>query len=228
MWKKLPITSITPFTFQDYPERTAAILWFSGCNMSCSYCHNPELVRGQCFRLSAEQIVSFLHSRQGLLEAIVLSGGECTLCDALPWLTSTLIDMGYHVKIDTNGTRPEMLRRLVKEKQINYIALDVKAPPQAYRTITGFDNIEAILSSLRLLASEQIDCEVRTTVRTDIVDEVMVNEIIDILHEQNWRKPYYVQNYQHGETLASLPAPKRPFNPSLVKKASFDIRFRNF
>ncbi|MEM9963866.1 MAG: 4Fe-4S cluster-binding domain-containing protein, partial [Asticcacaulis sp.] len=84
MWAKLPITSITPFTFQDFPERTACILWFSGCNMACGYCHNPELVKGTLARLPEEKITGFLNSRKGLLEGVVLSGGECTLANALP------------------------------------------------------------------------------------------------------------------------------------------------
>ncbi|OYW79051.1 MAG: anaerobic ribonucleoside-triphosphate reductase activating protein [Asticcacaulis sp. 32-58-5] len=156
MWAKLPVTSLTPFTFQDFPEHTACILWFSGCNMACAYCHNPDLVTGAFKRLPSERIEEFLLSRQGLLEGVVLSGGECTLSSALPWLCRKLKSMNFKVKIDTNGSRPEKIEELLNEDLVDFIALDFKAPPSKYRAITHLDDWSLFERSLKLVVTANI------------------------------------------------------------------------
>ncbi len=168
---KLPITSITPFTFQDYPEHTACILWFSGCNMRCLYCHNPELVNGELKRLPYEQVTSFLESRAGLLEGVVLSGGECTLSSALPEFIRYIKSLEYKVKIDTNGTNPDLLERLLQEKLLDFVAMDFKAPEGKFQSITGLDGYEVFHSSLKILCKSNIDTAIRTTVHTNLINE---------------------------------------------------------
>ncbi|WP_140986251.1 anaerobic ribonucleoside-triphosphate reductase activating protein [Asticcacaulis tiandongensis] len=228
MWPKLPITSITPFTFQDFPERTACILWFSGCNMACGYCHNPELVKGTLARLPEPKITDFLNSRKGLLEGVVLSGGECTLANALPELCRYLKAMGFQVKIDTNGTRPEMIAHLLNQALVDFIALDFKAPERKYTAITHHADFSAFEHSLKLIASASIETEIRTTVHGDLLDTDDLNIMTAQLEALRYTGPYVVQNFRTVPTLGGLTTPQRPFNPADLTPRAFPTRLRNF
>lgn len=227
MWAKLPVTSLTPFTFQDFPEHTACILWFAGCNMACAYCHNPDLVTGAFKRLPSDSIERFLTSRQGLLEGVVLSGGECTLSSALPWLCRKLKAKGFKVKIDTNGSRPERLEELLNEGLVDFIALDFKAPPSKYMPITGLKNWALFERSLRMVVKAGIGREIRTTVHTDLLDEGDINEMTSLLEELSYRGNFVVQGFVHGPTLGNLPPQGRNFNKALLVERPFPFVFRN-
>jgi len=225
---KLPITSITPFTFQDYPEHTACILWFSGCNMACSYCHNPELVKGELAKLPAQQVVEFLESRKGLLEGVVLSGGECMMSAQLPEFARYLKSLGFKVKVDTNGTNPDMLEEMLGENLIDYVALDYKAPPDLFQSITGFDGYALFERSLRLLIASGIPLEIRTTVHADLLDEEDVNSILKHLDNLEFSGTYYVQNFRAGKTLGNIGEPFASFDLSRLSKATFAVASRGF
>ena len=226
--KKLPITSITPFTFQDYPEHTACILWFSGCNMACGYCHNPELVKGELRKLPPEQVASFLESRSGLLEGVVLSGGECTLCPALPEFAHHLKSLGYKIKIDTNGTNPDLLEQLLSERLVDYIALDFKAPEAKFHAITGFPDYTHFDQSLALLCQSGIPLEVRTTIHADLLNENDINEMIRILQRYGFQGIYALQNFRAGETLGNLSIPSSRFDLARLLPTPFPMQLRNF
>lgn len=226
---KLPITSITPFTFQDYPEHTACILWFSGCNMACGYCHNPELVKGELRKLPEETVFRFLTSRSGLLDGVVLSGGECTLCPALPMFISQLKVLGYKVKVDTNGTNPDMLKRLLDERLVDYIALDFKAPEAKFTQVTGFKkDFEVFHRSLVMLCKALIPVEIRTTVHADLLDEEDINAMTALLEEYGFKGTYAVQKFRPGKTLGDLQAPQKSFDPAKISSTSFALSLRNF
>jgi len=228
MWAKLPITSLTPFTFQDYPEHTACILWFSGCNMACAYCHNPELVKGELRRLPAARIEAFLGSRRGRLEGVVLSGGECTLSPALPHLARYLKARGFKVKIDTNGTRPDRLADMLGEGLVDFVALDFKAPGPKFAAITGLDAWAAFRRSLRLLASAAVGKEVRTTVHADLLDRGDIEAIVAEMADAGYRGRYVLQNFTPGRTLGGLEVPKRRLALAGLTAPGLDIAFRNF
>jgi pyruvate formate lyase activating enzyme len=123
----LPIHAVTPFTLLDFPGLPAAVVWCSGCNMRCAYCHNPDIVRGKAGQKTPPEVLAFLATRRGLLEGVVLSGGEATLWPGLPGFIAQVRALGFAVKLDTNGTRPETLRGLLPA--LDYVALDYKAPP---------------------------------------------------------------------------------------------------
>lgn len=226
--RKLPITSITPFTFQDYPEHTACILWFSGCNMRCGYCHNPELVKGELKKLPPEHIIDFLESRRGLLEGVVLSGGECTLCPQLQELAAYLKACDYKVKLDTNGTNPKMLETLTSMGLVDFIALDFKAPKTKFLPVTGMDIYALFQQSLGICIDSKIDMEIRTTIHTSLLLEEDINEIITCLATHNYKGNYVLQNYRHGTTLGNLPIQPKEFNTTQLIEPDFPIVFRNF
>ncbi len=225
---KLPITSITPFTFQDYPEHTACILWFSGCNMACSYCHNPELVKGELSKLPSAQVTEFLESRKGLLEGVVLSGGECMMSAQLPDFARYLKSLGFKVKVDTNGTNPDMLEKMLGENMIDYVALDYKAPPDLFQSITGFDGYTLFERSLNLLIASGIPLEIRTTVHADLLDEEDINTIIRRLEKTGFKGTYYLQNFRSGKTLGNLGNPFASFDSSRLILSIFTINLRGF
>jgi pyruvate formate lyase activating enzyme len=226
--KKLPITGITPFTFQDYPEHTACILWFSGCNMACGYCHNPELVRGELRKLPPEQVMAFLESRCGLLDGVVFSGGECTLTPALPEFAAYLKSLGYKVKIDTNGTNPDMLAQMLDAGLIDNVALDFKAPPDVFFSITGYPNYAAFERSLALLVSSGVGLEVRTTVHADLLGVEDINTILHLLEEAGFTGTYCLQNFRPGDTLGNVAAPTRCFDSYRLNTPSFSLALRGF
>ncbi len=225
---KLPITSITPFTFQDYPEHTACILWFSGCNMACSYCHNPELVKGELSKLPSAQVTEFLESRKGLLEGVVLSGGECMMSAQLPDFARYLKSLGFKVKVDTNGTNPDMLEKMLGENMIDYVALDYKAPPDLFQSITGFDGYTLFERSLNLLIASGIPLEIRTTVHADLLDEEDINSILKHLENLEFSGTYYVQNFRAGKTLGNLDEPFNRFDVSRLNKHTIRCETRGF
>lgn len=151
----------------DYPGKLSCIFFLSGCNFTCPYCHNPDLARGTLApadRIPLETAFEFLRKRQGMLEGVVLSGGEPTLESRLEEVCRRIRDLGYPIKLDTNGSRPDTLARLFKTGCIDYVAMDVKAPPALYTPdLTPHKVAAAIEDSIALIMSSGLDYEFRTT-----------------------------------------------------------------
>lgn len=147
----LPITDITKFTFQDFPNKTACIIWFAGCNFRCPYCHNPDFITKKCKCISEAEVLSFLKERVGLLDGVVLSGGECTLSNELYDFARKIKDMGFLIKIDTNGTNFELIKKLTEDKIIDFVALDYKAPKNKFLSIAKIDQFDIFSKSLDFL-----------------------------------------------------------------------------
>lgn len=227
---KLPVCDVTPFTLQDFPDHTACILWFGGCNMRCAYCHNPELVLGKKKRLDWNHIDQFLKERQGLLDGVVLSGGECTLSPELPSFVSHLKNMGYKIKLDTNGLHPDVLENLLTSHMLDYVALDYKAPPGKFERITGKAEFDTFCKSLELLCSGSTNFEVRTTVHTELLDEDDIMEIMAHLEQLKFKGNYYIQNFRAAPyTLRPLSEQARKLDINrLCYTKTFAVHLRNF
>jgi pyruvate formate lyase activating enzyme len=199
-----PIYSITPFTLLDYPHKTACILWFAGCNMRCLYCYNPDIVLGKG-KLSFQEALKFLKTRINLLDGVVLSGGECTLHKNIINLIVEIKKMGLLIKVDTNGTNPDMIEFLLKEKLIDYVALDFKAPIDKFKSITNSDLYSGFISSLKLLISSAIPFEVRTTLHSSLLVQNDIQKMIDVLEKFDYKGAYYIQNFVNNtKTLTEL------------------------
>lgn len=226
------VSSLTPFSLLDYPGRICCILWFGGCNLRCGYCHNPELVRGPFARFGSKRIASFLESRRGLLEGVALSGGESSLCPEIEAICAALKRLEFSVKIDSNGCRPQTLRALIDAGLVDYVALDYKAPREKFKATTGRDMFDAFSESLDLLIESGIECEIRTTVHSHLLDESDVEAIILDLESRGYRNRYYVQNFvDHGSGKGTLyPLPFHvPLVRSRIRESDrFEIRYRNF
>lgn len=145
----------------DFPEKISAIVFTAGCNFRCGYCHNPELVNS--IAVLKEDVIDFLKKRIGKLDGVVITGGEPCLQKDLPEFVNQIKSMGFAVKLDTNGSFPEMLEKLLPD--LDYVAMDIKAPLEKYEKITNRPvNTDDILKSIKILQTSDIDYEFRTTV----------------------------------------------------------------
>lgn len=204
MLEKLPIVNLTPFTFLDYPDHTACIVWFGGCNMRCSYCHNPELVRPPKGRIPFARLDEFLRMRQGKLEGVVLSGGEASLSPQLVAFCRYVKAMGFKLKLDTNGTRPDQIRSLLAESLVDVFAIDYKAPAALYQTLTRRQDFYAFSDSLDLLVESGRLLEVRTTYHSDLLTPSALRAIQADLLRRGYRGVHAVQAFRQGHTLMPL------------------------
>lgn len=199
--------------------------------MRCPYCHNPHIVKGKG-RGKIAEVIEFLEKRRGLLEGVVLSGGEASSYPDLSHLISIIKSMGYAIKIDTNGLRPDILHNLLEEKLLDYIALDYKAPHYKFRSVTGTDKFKKFLETLNLLCSQMhIPFEVRTTVHTDLLNEEDIQHIIDDLCSREFSGTYAIQNYRHRDnnpTLGQMRHQARHLSLDSLLPKGLNIEFRNF
>ena len=178
----------------DYPGCLSAVVFTQGCNMNCFYCHNRPLVqRSETFHLDAEAVLTQLEGRVGFLDSVVLSGGEPTLQPGLRDFILQLKKMGYRVKLDTNGTHPLLLSGLIQEELLDYVAMDIKAPPEKYRDICGASvSIKAIRRSIDLLLEGRVDYEFRTT----FVPQLTQDDIRQIAQWIPGARRYFLQQYR--------------------------------
>lgn len=210
--------SVSPFTLLDFPDRSACIVWFAGCNMRCPYCYNPEIVLGKG-RQPWSEVETFLLKRKGLLQGVVFSGGECTLHPLLPSYALSVKKLGFELKVDTNGSRPQMLKLLCRENLLDYVALDFKAPPSLFRPVTGSDLFQGFEDSLDLLLGAGVAFEVRTTVHASLLNEDTLGKMHDWLRQKGYTGTYYLQHFS-GEknTLQTLETSRKPaFSPENVQ-----------
>ncbi len=150
----------------DYPSKIAAIIFTQGCNFRCGYCHNPELLGSEGkTSYSEESVLEFLKSRTGLLDGVVITGGEPTLQKDLVDFVHQVKSLGFAVKIDTNGTSPEVIETLLSQNLVDYIAMDIKAPLEKYETITQTKtDPQKIQNSIKIIMNSGVEYEFRTTV----------------------------------------------------------------
>jgi pyruvate formate lyase activating enzyme len=157
----------------DCPGMISAVLFTVGCSFRCPYCHNPELVIGRTGLdpVPAEDVLSFLEKRRGRLDSVVITGGEPTLQADLAWFMARIRDMGFFLKLDTNGSRPEALASVIEQGLADYIAMDVKAPPEKYAAVAGtLVDITRVFRSIEMIMSSGVAYEFRTTFVPSLLD----------------------------------------------------------
>ena len=197
------IGGLQKVTLLDFPNKVACTVFLTGCNLRCPYCHNPELVlpRNDRKTVSENELFEFLSSRRGKLDGVCITGGEPTLYPSLPDLLRRIRRMGFLVKLDSNGSVPEMLEHLLREKLLDYVAMDIKNAPSRYAETCGADVIEHIKKSAALLKNSNIDYEFRTTVCHPFHSPECMEEIGRWLLSA---KRYYIQPFvDSGNLLGS-------------------------
>ncbi len=207
-----PLYDITPFSTLDYPDHLAAIFWFGGCNMRCDYCYNKDVVLGTG-HIGTKEALAFLKQRIGLLDAVVLSGGEATLYNDITTFARQIKTLGFKIKLDTNGTACDIIQELLEQSLIDYIALDYKAPETKFTRITHHKTFQTFQKTLTLLIGSNLPFEVRTTLHTDLLDEYDINAIIEDLHVKGYNGIYYIQNFfDTHQTIGEMASPTKPFD----------------
>lgn len=219
------IYNITPFTTVDYKDHLACVVWFNSCNMRCQYCYNPDMVNSKSGLYTQEDLYSFLLKRVGLLDGVVLSGGEATLHE-LEAICHAISTLGFRIKLDTNGSNPQLLKRLIDRKLLDFVAMDFKATKDKFKEITKSNHYEKFIESLKLLNTSSIEYEVRTTLHNDLLNEDDINEMQKILYENGYKKNYYVQNFLEVENLSNLKSSQRYFDKSKLSN-ELNIIWRN-
>lgn len=199
----MKIAGIQKLTLLDFPGHTACTVFLPGCNMRCGYCHNQELVVPESIKnISAsffdqEVLFNFLHNRQGLLDGVCITGGEPTLHPGLRKLIEKIQQAGFKVKLDTNGTNPQLLRELLAANLLDYVAMDIKSSPGLYPHLARFiidpkQATEKIIQSKEILLASAIDYEFRTTLIKEIHHPQEFQEILAFIAGA---KRYFLQNF---------------------------------
>lgn len=180
-------------SFVDYPGIISCVVFTPGCNMKCGYCHNKHILGGNAPKVDALEVMDYLNKRKGMLKGVVVSGGEPTLQPELKGFVANLKEMGYKVKLDTNGTNPEVLKALLEKGFIDYVAMDVKANLEKYSLVAGCGiNTEMIMETVKLLKESGVFHEFRTTFCPLLTKE----DILDISKNIVGDSDYYLQQYR--------------------------------
>jgi len=202
----MKISALHRLTLLDFPGHIACIAFLPGCNFRCHYCHNADFVLPERLKkisqhfLSQEDFFQFLKTRKNLLEGVVISGGEPTIHSDLPDFLRAIRDLGFKRKLDTNGTHPEMLSKILQENLVDYVAMDIKSSEEKYSEFCGTTvSFSAIEQSKKLLEESSVKGEFRTTLIREFHDE---GEFLRILQFIQGAKKYILQNFQNrGGTL---------------------------
>lgn len=202
----MKIAQIQKQSLIEYPGKISAIVFLAGCNLRCQFCYVKDLVLPERIKrikgISEDDALSFLEERKGFLDAVSISGGEATLNPDLPMFIKKIKKMGYLVELETNGTNPEMLKKLVEEKLLDYVAIDIKHDFvfEKWYEITGrvltremFENIK---KSINFLLKNKVDYEFRTTLMKEFHKK---DDIIEICKKIKGAKIYWLQNFKKTE-----------------------------
>ena len=185
------IGGLQKFSFIDFPNKTAAIIFTQGCNFKCAYCHNPELVYPNMFQvpIQEEQVFAFLESRRNQLDAVVITGGEPTLQPDLIEFIKKVKAMGFLVKLDSNGSNPQVLEQIINQKLVDFIAMDIKGTFDKYDLVCCVPvNIDNIKCSIDLIKNSGIDFLFRTTYDKSKLFDKDIQTVTDFLNVDNHYK----------------------------------------
>ena len=197
----MKIYGLQKMTLLDFPEHVACTVFLGGCDFRCPFCHNFELVDGTMKPLMEEkEFLDFLKRRQGLLDGVAFTGGEPCLHPDLPELIGKIRDLGFAVKLDTNGYHPDLLRRMLQDSLLDYAAMDIKNSPEKYARTAGVSSIDIgkIRESISLLMNRCPDYEFRTTVIRELhgpEDFPAIGELI------RGAEKYYLQAFTDRDTV---------------------------
>jgi pyruvate formate lyase activating enzyme len=197
----MKIGGLQKVTLIDYPGMIGATVFTQGCNFRCPYCHNPELVDPGRYGtiIPEEEVLSFLDKRRGKLDAVTVTGGEPTIQKDLDRFLKTLKEMGYLVKVDTNGSNPDVLETLINRSLVDYLAMDIKGPLKKYGAIASV-NVDTgrIRRSIELITSSGIDHEFRTTLIRSLLDPQDLRSVAELIKNA---RLYVLQPFVSTKTL---------------------------
>lgn len=209
----MKINGIQKLTLLDYPGHTACTVFLAGCDLRCPFCHNSELISAAAPAvMEEEELFSFLNKRKGILDGVAFTGGEPLLRPELPDVMARIRELGYLVKLDTNGTHPERLAAILAQGLADYVAMDIKNSPERYAETAGVETVdtEKITESISLLTGSTIDYEFRTTVTEQLHDAESFRKIGPWIRGANH---YFLQAFADRDTVVyagfSAPSPEK-------------------
>lgn len=188
------IGGLNKLTLLDFPSKVACIIFTSGCNCRCPFCQNSPLLLDNTLTIDKEELFKYLKKRKGVLDGVVISGGEPLIHNDIKEFIKEIRDLGYSIKLDTNGTFPLKLKELIDDNLIDYVAMDIKNSDIKYSKTVGLNkfNIDNIKQSINILKNSNIKYEFRTT----IVKELhTIDDIKEILRYIGKDELYYIQNF---------------------------------
>ncbi len=195
----MKIAGFQKLTLLDFPGKVACILFTQGCNFRCPYCQNSGLIGHENEELiSEEEIFSYLNKRKGVLDGVVVSGGEPTVQPDLEAFMKKIKDMGFLVKLDTNGSNPDLIEKLIKDGVVDYIAMDIKNVLPLYMNVASVKaSVDKLKRSIEIIKSSSIDHEFRTTIIKNIHDIDKMKEICSYVGGDKM----YLQNFEQSENV---------------------------
>jgi len=199
----MKIGGLQPVTILDYPQKVAAILFTAGCNMRCPFCHNPDLVIPENIEkshlLDESELLIYLQKRKKYLDGLVITGGEPTMQSDIIDFCRKAHEMGYAIKLDTNGLMPEVLEKLLEEKLLDYLAMDLKGPVDKYEKFCGIKaDCDKINKSIKIVKDSGLPYEFRSTLVKGLHDRDDVAEMAKVI---KGAKLYYLQNFNFQDRL---------------------------
>lgn len=202
----MQIVGLQKMTLLDYPGKVACTVFLPGCNFRCPFCHNGQLLEGkQDILMDDGELLIFLSKRKGLLDGVCITGGEPTLQPELVSLIAQIKSMGFAVKLDTNGSHPDVLKDLVSQNLLDYAAMDIKNSPDAYtRTAGACVQLQQIEESIRFLAEDRVDYEFRTTVVDQLHDPATILQMgrwVSSLAPEGKVKRWFLQPFVDRDTV---------------------------
>ena len=192
------IGGFNKLTTQDFPGNLACIIFLSGCNFNCDYCYNRDLVESKAPEIKEEEIFSYLDKRKGMLDGVVISGGEATIWDDLIPFIERIREYKLKIKLDTNGYRPEVIKELIERGLVDYIAMDIKAIfNNYYKVINKKIDTDKIKESIKIIKKSKINHEFRTTLIKGMHTIEDLEKMVDLVDDS----PYYFQNFRMEEPV---------------------------
>jgi len=221
------ILGITKSSFIDYPGKISTVIFTGGCNFKCPYCHNGPLVNGKGTELSEIEVLKYIKGRKKYIDAVCISGGEPTLQENLQSFIRNIKGLGFSIKLDTNGTNPSVLKELLDEGLLDYVAMDIKAPYSKYNEVTNsIVDIEKVKESAELLKSSSIDYQLRTTICKELLT---FDDIMEIAEISQGAPSFALQNFKDNEGVLEGKGLFTPYDKETLKelKDKLEGRFKS-
>ncbi len=220
------VYDLTRFTTTDYVGHISCIIWFVSCNFRCLYCYNDNIVYTKDGKYTQNDILDFLKTRVGLLDSVVLSGGEATVHNLIP-LCKEIKDLGFKIKLDTNASDLKQVKELINLNLLDYIAIDFKAPKNKFKEITGVSTYDNGIKTIQYLIDIDFNFELRSTINSSLLDENDINEMIKTIKELKYKNTYYLQNFLETPSNIGNISKSRDIDKSKINNLGLNIQYRN-
>lgn len=221
----MKITGIQKHSLLDYPDKVSIVLFTQGCNFKCGFCHNPQLnsIKDIDKAYSEKEIFDLLTKRKKIVDAVVITGGEPTLYKDLPKFIKKIKGLGYLVKLDTNGSNPKLLRKIIKKKLVDYVAMDIKGPLEKYKSITNTNcSLKNIQRSIKLIMKSNVGYEFRSTLLPFWHQSKDIKNMAEMIQGA---EKYYLQKFiSRNELLSPVFKKAESFNSQQLKRLAVVVK----